>query len=138
MAFDPENEGYRERFPDVQRRAHEERARALVKQGEAALELRDFNQASQLFEEAVHYRPADAELAIRAAKILWQALGELRRAKELAMHAVELEPENGGYRRVLGQIYRAAGLTANAKRELEAALRVDPRDAEAKSELRRL
>jgi curved DNA-binding protein CbpA len=138
IAFDPDNEAYRERFSEVQRRAHEERARVLMKQAEGALELRDFAQAANLFEEAVHYRPADPELSIRAAKIAWQALGELRRAKDLAAHAVELAPENGGYRRVLGMVYKDAGLTANAKRELEAALRIDPHDGEAKAALRGL
>jgi curved DNA-binding protein CbpA len=138
IAFDPDNEAYRERFSEVQRRAHEERARLLMKQAEGALELRDFPQAANLFEEAVHYRPADPELSIRAAKIAWQALGELRRAKDLAAHAVELAPENGGYRRVLGLVYKDAGLTANAKRELEAALRIDPHDGEAKAALRGL
>jgi curved DNA-binding protein CbpA len=138
IAFDPENEAYRERFSEVQRRAHEERARMLVKQAEGALELRDLATAASLFEEAVHYRPADPELAIRAAKLAWQALGELRRAKDLASHAVELAPENAGYRRVLGLVYKDAGLTANAKRELEAALRIDPHDGEAKAALRGL
>jgi curved DNA-binding protein CbpA len=138
IAFDPDNEAYRDRFSEVQRRAHQERARTLEKQAEAALELRDFPQAANLLEEAVHYRPADPELAIRAARIAWQALAELRRAKELAVHAVELAPENAGYRRVLGMIYRDAGLAANAKRELETALRIDPRDAEAKAALRGL
>ncbi len=138
IAFDPANEAFRERFADVQRKAHEERARTLQKQGEAALELRDFAQALRLLEEAVDYRPADPELAIRAARVAWQALGELRRAKELAAHAVELAPENGGYRRTLGLVYRDAGLAANAKRELEAALRCDPNDAEAKAALRGL
>jgi curved DNA-binding protein CbpA len=138
IAFDPGNEAFRQRFADVQRKAHEERARTLQKQAEGALELRDFAQALRLFEEAVDYRPADPELAIRAARVAWQALGELRRAKELAAHAVELAPENGGYRRTLGLVYRDAGLAANAKRELEAALRCDPSDAEAKAALRGL
>jgi Flp pilus assembly protein TadD len=122
----------------VQRKAHDERARTLVKQAEAALELRDFPHASSLFEEAAHYRPADPELSIRAARLAWQALGELRRAKELAVHAVELAPDNGSYRRLLGLIYKDAGLAANAKRELEAALRIDPQDAEARAALRGL
>ena len=38
----------------------------------------------------------------------------------------------------LGQIYKAAGLAANAKRELQHALRLDPSDAEAKQELKSL
>jgi len=138
IAFDPENEAYRDKFSEVQRKAHEERARTLVKQAEGALEMRDYAQAANLFEEAVHYRPADPELSIRAAKLAWQALGELRKAKDFAAHAVELAPDNGGYRRLLGMVYKDAGLTANAKRELEAALRIDPRDAEAKSALRGL
>jgi len=137
IAFDLENAAFREHFAEVQRRAHEERAKALQKQGEGALELRDFPQALRLFEDAVHYRPADPELAMRGAKIA-QALGELRKAKELAAHAVELAPENGVYRRTLGLVYRDAGLAANAKRELEAALRCDPNDAEAKGALRGL
>jgi tetratricopeptide (TPR) repeat protein len=137
IAFDLENAAFRERFAEVQRRAHEERAKALQKQGEGALELRDYPQALRLFEEAVHYRPADPELAMRGAKIA-QVLGELRKAKELAAHAVELAPENGVYRRTLGLVYRDAGLAANAKRELEAALRCDPSDAEAKAALRGL
>ncbi len=138
IAFDPANEVFRERFAEVQRRAHEERARALQKQGEAALELRDFPQALRLFEEAVHYRPADPELAARAAKIAWQAVADLRKAKELAAHAVELAPENGAYRRTLGLVYRDAGLAANARRELEAALRCDSNDTEARAALRGL
>jgi curved DNA-binding protein CbpA len=138
IAFDPDNEVYRERFSEVQRRAHEERARLLVKQAEGALELRDFATAASLFEEAVTFRPADPDLAIRAAKLAWQALGELKRAKELAVHAVDLAPENGAYRRVLGCVYKEAGLAANAKRELEAALRIDPQDGEAKAALRGL
>jgi curved DNA-binding protein CbpA len=137
IAFDPGSEVFRERFAEVQRRAHEERARALQKQAEAALELRDLPQALRLFEEAVHYRPADPELAMRGAKVA-QVLGELRKAKELAAHAVELAPENGTYRRTLGLVYRDAGLGANARRELEAALRCDPNDAEAKAALRGL
>jgi curved DNA-binding protein CbpA len=138
IAFDPSNDAFRDSFAEVQQRAHAERASALQKQAEGALELRDFPQALKLFEEAVHFRPADAELAIQAARIAWQGLGELRKAKELAMHAVELQPENGFFRRTLGLIYRDAGLAANARRELEAALRCDPKDAEAKAGLRGL
>jgi curved DNA-binding protein CbpA len=138
IAFDAENAAYREAFPDVQRRAHEERAKHSSKLAEAALELRDYAGALEHFEEALHFRPADDTLAHRAAKLAFQAGVDLKRAKELAMHAVELAPENGPYRRLLGSVYKAAGLKANAKRELEAALRIDPQDREARDELRSL
>ncbi len=138
IAFDPENEAYREEFAKVQRRAHEERAKILMKQGENAMDLRDHAAAFEAFEEAVHYRPFDADLAIRAARLAWQVVGDLHKAKDLAVNACELEPERGDYRRLLGQIYKAAGLDANAKRELEAAVRIDSKDKEAKAELRGL
>jgi curved DNA-binding protein CbpA len=138
IAFDPENSAYREEFPNVQRRAHEERAKQLVKHGEAALEMRDYAVALDDFEEALHYRPGDAELAYRAARMSLQVSSDLKRAKEFASQAVDVAPENADYRKLLASVYAAAGLNANAKREYEAALRIDPNDKEAKSGLRSL
>lgn len=136
IAYDPDNSAYREEFPNVQRKAHEERAKHLVKQGESALEMRDYAVALDHLEEALHFRPGDAELAFRAAKLSLQVSDDLKRAKELAAHAVDVAPANGDYRKLLASVYAAAGLAANAKREYEAALRIDPNDKEAKSGLR--
>jgi len=138
MAFDPANDVYREEFVKVQRKAHEERAKQLTRTAEGALDLRNYQEGFDALEEAFYYRPFDAELAIRGAKIAWQGIGDLRKAKDLASSACELEPEQAEYHRVLGQIYKAADLTANAKRELETAIRLDPKDKEAKTELRGL
>jgi len=138
IAFDPENSAYREEFPNVQRKAHEERAKQLVKQAEGALEMRDYALALDTFEEALHYRPGDADLAFRTARLAVQASGELKRAKEFAAQAVEVAPDNAEYRKMLASVYAAAGLEANAKREFSAALRIDPSDKEAKAGLRSL
>ena len=138
IAFDPENSAYREEFPNVQRRAHEERAKYFVSKGEGALEMRDYALALDHFEEALHFRPADAALAWRAAKLSLQVGNDLKRTKEFAAQAVDVEPANANYRRTLADVYAAAGLGANAKREYEAALRIDPNDKEAKSALRAL
>jgi tetratricopeptide (TPR) repeat protein len=110
----------------------------LIKQGEGALEMRDFQDAAALFEEALQFRPFDPELNIRAARLQWQAVGDLRKAKEFAAAACEIDPDNAAYRRTLGQIFKAAGLTANARRELEAAVKLNPKDAEASAELKSL
>jgi curved DNA-binding protein CbpA len=133
IAFDPANEAYRESFAEVQQRAHEERAKQLVREGEAALEVRDYGRAFHAFEDAVHFRPHDAELYSRAARIAWLSGDDLRKAKDLARVACELEPDHAAYRRTLGQIYDAAGLEANARRELKRALELDPSDDEARS-----
>ncbi|MBM4384862.1 MAG: DnaJ domain-containing protein [Deltaproteobacteria bacterium] len=136
IAFDPDNSAYLKEFPNVQRKAHDERAKHLVKQAEVALEMRDYSAALDHFEEALLYRPADAELAFRSAKLSMQISGDLKRSKEFAAQAVECAPENGEYRKMLAGIYAAAGLRANAKREFEAALRIAPDDKEAKAGLR--
>ena len=136
IAFDPWNESYKERFGEVQRKAHEERAKQLVREAESALELRDLTTAVRAFGEALEYRPHDADLLHRAARLAWATGGDLHQAKEWAMAAVELDGTNAGHHRVLGQIYKAAGLEANARRELETAVAIDPKDEEARAELR--
>ena len=138
IAFDPWNAIYKENFVAVQRRAHEERAQRLLKEAESALELRDFKVALRAFDDAIQLRPHDTELLHRAAKLAWMTGSDLRQAKEWAMAAVELDPKNGGHHRLLGQVYQAAGLEANAKRELETALSLDASDEDARSALREL
>ena len=136
IAFDPWNAIYKEQFADVQRKAHEERAKQLVREAESALELRDFTTALRAFGEALEYRPYDAELLHRAARLAWATGGDLHQAKEWAMAAVELDGASAAHHRLLGQVYKAAGLEANARRELEAAVAIDPKDEEARAELR--
>ncbi|MCU0668600.1 MAG: DnaJ domain-containing protein [Myxococcota bacterium] len=138
IAFDPWNAIYKEHFVAVQRRAQDERAQRLLKEAESALELRDFKVALRAFDDAIQLRPHDAELLHRAAKLAWMTGGDLRQAKEWAMAAVEIDPKQGGHHRLLGQVYQAAGLEANARRELEAALALDASDEEARTALREI
>jgi len=138
IAFDPWNAIYKEHFVAVQRRAQDERGQRLVKEAEGALELRDFKVALRAFDEAIQLRPHDADLLHRAAKLAWMTGGDLRQAKEWAMAAVEIDPKQGGHHRLLGQVYQAAGLEANARRELEAALALDASDEEARTALREI
>lgn len=138
IVFDPANEAIRDAFGDVQRRAHAERAKQLLREARGALEMRDPKDALRLFEEALLYAPHDAEANHTAARLLLVLGEDARRAKEYAQRAVELQPEVALHRRTLGQIYAAAGLVANARRELGAALKLDPSDREAKEALRGL
>ena len=96
IAFDPENEAYREQFASVQRKAHDERARDAREAG------RGRARAARLPArfDACSRRPCTTGRPIPSSpsappRLAWQALGELRRAKELAVHAVELAPDNG-------------------------------------------
>ena len=138
IAFDPQNDAYRSAFPEVQGRAHEERAKALLKEADGCYDLGDYRDALKLYEEATHFRPFDAELSHKTGRLAFRLGEDLRKAKEFAASACELEPECALYHRTLGQIFAAAGLEANARRELQQAIRLDPKDAEAKEALRSL
>ncbi len=138
LAFDPWNAAYKESFAGVQRRANDERAKQFVKEAESALELRQPKEALRLYEEALHCVPHEPEINYKAARLALVLGEDPKRAKEYAARACELRPEVPAHHRLLGQIYKSGGLVANARRELEAALRLDPRDAEARQELKTL
>lgn len=138
IVFDPANEAIRDAFGDVQRRAHAERAKQLLREARVALELRDAKDALRLFEDALLYAPHDAEANHTTARLMLVLGEDPRRAKDYAQRAVELQPDVALHHRTLGQIYAAAGLVANARRALGAALKLDPTDREAKEALRGL
>lgn len=138
VAFDPANAVYRQRFGEIQPKVHAVRFEQLVREADGALAYKERADALRLFEEALHYKPFDARVNHTAARLAWLVAADLRRAKEYASRACESEPENAEYRKTLGMIYKAAGLRANARRELERALRLDPKDAEVRSELKSL
>jgi curved DNA-binding protein CbpA len=83
-------------------------------------------------------QPEAADPHRRAAVAILQAQGDLRRARNLAQRAVELEPANVRNRVVLGQVYRAAGMRLNALREVQEAAKLDPEDEIVKNLLREL
>ncbi len=138
IAFDPANALYRERFGEVQPKAHAIRFEQLMKEADSALSFRDRGDALRLFEEALHFKPYDPEANHTAARLAWLVAEDLRKAKEYALRATEAEPDKGDYRRTLGQIYQAAGFAANARRELKAAVRLNPKDKEARAALKSL
>jgi curved DNA-binding protein CbpA len=138
VAFDPANPIYRQRFGEIQPKVHAVRFEQLAREADGALAYKDRGEALRLFEEALHFKPFDPRVNHTAARLAWLVAADLRRAKEYAARACESEPEHAEYRKTLGLIYKAAGLHANARRELERALRLDPKDAEARSELKSL
>jgi tetratricopeptide (TPR) repeat protein len=83
-------------------------------------------------------RPEDARAARLAAEALVEAQGDLHRAKELAQRAAELAPDDVGNLRALARVYMAAGLPLNARRVLQHAATLDPKDEMVENLLRDL
>ena len=82
-------------------------------------------------------RPDEPEAHVRAAVALVEASGDLHAAQRLARRACELRDDVAS-RRTLARVYMAAGLTLNARRELERARTLDPSDRITETLLREL
>lgn len=83
-------------------------------------------------------RPDDAKAHERAANALVKSDGDLHEASRLAQRACTLEPKNPYFRLTLANLYLAAGLALNARRELETAAQLAPHDVTIHATLKRV
>jgi tetratricopeptide (TPR) repeat protein len=86
--------------------------------GDLALLRNDVQAASQHYSRALQLQPNDAEAALGLAKALME-MDQPQRAQPLLEHAVAVDPTNAVAHFRLGTVYRQAGRTAEAKRELQ-------------------
>lgn len=83
-------------------------------------------------------RPDDARPHRHVADALLAAKNDIRRAQKYAQRAVDIDGKDAKNRRTLGRVFLEAGLKLNAKRELEAALKLDPGDELVKNLLKEM
>jgi curved DNA-binding protein CbpA len=136
IACDPANEEFKSAFAEANLRANEILADRYTKEADSQFQLGEYAEAYRRYVDALHCRPFDAEVNHRAAKLAWRIENDLKAAKEYAARACEVEPTVTAYRKTLGQVYAAAGLYKNAERELAQVVKLDPRDEEARLELK--
>lgn len=82
--------------------------------------------------------PTNAHAHERAANALVKSNGDLHEASRLAQRACTLEPENAAFRTTMANVYVAAGLMRNARRELETAAQLAPQDDTIQAMLKRV
>lgn len=130
IAFDPWNPEYKESFAGIQAEVHAARALELLEQADGAKARAD---ALKLLEEAIHYRPTDAALQARAARLAAE-LDQLESAQEYAESACELEPESAESQLVLCRVLRRRGDLKAARAVLDTAAKLAPKDPEVAAE----
>jgi tetratricopeptide (TPR) repeat protein len=86
--------------------------------GDIAAQKDDLKEAYQRYSRAVQLRPDDAEANLGLAKAL-MSMGEPEKAEQLLQRALQLDPTSAVAHFRLSTLYRQAGRTADAKRELE-------------------
>jgi curved DNA-binding protein CbpA len=98
----------------------------------------NFREAARNWCRVARIKTTDAHAHDRAAHALVRSDGDLHLAKELGMRAVELDPNAAAYRITLANVYLAAGLPLNARRELLTAKQFAPQDPTVSAMLRRI
>ncbi len=137
IAFDPWCDEYKQGFAEVQVRVHGIRAAELLEQAKGAFDDSARQKALRLYEEALAFRPNDAETNDRAAQLALE-INEIDRAREYAETACEVSPDEKMYHHTLARVYRRQGLAQKVVAALEAVLRIDPKDESARGEIESL
>jgi len=103
-------------------------ADGYLKQGDYESRNGQWVGAARSYARAVAGMPEDAAVLQKAAHATLKAGSDLRAAAEFAKRAVSLAPTRIESRLTLIEAYLGAGFAAGAKRELEAAREIAPRD----------
>jgi tetratricopeptide (TPR) repeat protein len=138
LQFDADNAELKASHEEAQRAADLLLAEQYLKQAEYEEKSERWAEAARSWRRVARARENDARAHERGAHCILKAEGDLHDASALAQRAVQLESKNAGYRVTLANVYLAAGLAKNAKRELEAAAQLAPADAGIASLLKRI
>jgi len=132
----------RSRAPAMETEAKQQlaarRAEEEMQRGKAAAESRDAAAAAHAFARASTQDPSRADAAYEAARWSYRAGLPLGEARSFAQRAVSLRATDVPSLVLLAEICLKMGMGSVARRHLEAALKVDPRHAEARALLRQV
>jgi tetratricopeptide (TPR) repeat protein len=137
-ALAPERQDLAAEYERVSKALAATLADTYEKQGQYEERMNRWAEAALSWAKVCEGRPADAHAHRRTAAAMLEAGGDLSKAKHYAQRAVDLLPEDARTRRTLGRVFFAAGMTLNAKRELEKSAKLDPSDEMVKNLLREL
>jgi hypothetical protein len=124
-------------------RAAQEQASALLgaqyrKQATYEQKSGDWVAAARSWIRAAKTLVTDGTCHERAAYALVQAEGNLHEASQHGQQAIALEPHNARFHATMAEVYIAAGLILNAKREAEAAAQLAPDDGAIQALLKKV
>jgi curved DNA-binding protein CbpA len=138
LTLTPDDTDLSRRAAEVQTRADGILAETYERQGTYEERNGQWPEAARSWSRVTKVRPADASAHVRAAEAIVKAGGDLREASRLAQRACALEAESAPFRVTLANVYLAAGMALNARRELETAAQLAPHDDTIRSMLKRV
>jgi curved DNA-binding protein CbpA len=138
LTLSPDSPDLQRAAQDAQQRADAILAETYAKQGAYEEKNGQWGEAARSWMRVIKARPAEAAAHERAANAIVKSDGDLHEARRLGQEACRLEPGNPTFRATLANVYLAAGLALNARRELETAAQLAPHDGTIQAMLRRV
>jgi len=138
MTLMPGEPGLVQRAQEAQKSADSILAETYTRQGSYEEKNEQWADAARSWARVCKARPDDAAAHEHAANAIVKAEGDLHEASRLAQRACTLDAANARFRTTLASVYLAAGLTRNARRELETAAQLAPHDDNIQAMLKRV
>ncbi len=138
LSFSPDDAQLRALHAEAERAAGLVLVESYIKTAQYEERNERWAEAARSWTRIAQLRPENATDADTAARCILLAQGNLHEAAALARHAITIAPASVKYRITLANVYLAAGLVLGAKRELESAARIEPKNPEVAELLRRL
>jgi len=135
--LDPKNREAASLLAEVRKKHDEQRAKAELQRGIDLEKQQDLQKALESYRKAATMDPHNADAAFRAARV-GRALGmDWNEVRIHAQRAVDLAPTGVAQRILLAQVLMENKAGNLAKRHLQEALKLDPKNAEASALLRK-
>jgi len=138
VTMDPTNAELKRQYEETQAAADAILSETYTRQATYEEKNEQWSEAAKSWARVVAARPNEAHCHERAANAMVRAGTNLHEAAKLAQTACAIEPANHKHKVTLANVYLAAGLTLNAKRELEAAAQLSPQDDTIQALLKRV
>jgi curved DNA-binding protein CbpA len=122
--LDPDNEDFKQHFQMVRKEARVLKAQEYIASAENAESFSNWGRAIELYRKAVAYECEPAAPYARLAYLVSKIDPDPREVIRLLQIAVQKDPDNPEYHCLLGEAYFRQDMALNAKREFEAALKI--------------
>jgi curved DNA-binding protein CbpA len=136
LALQPEHKDLQAQYARVSSAVTRKLAENYEKQARYEEKQAKWAAAALSWERVCDGRPESAEAARAVAESLLKASTDLTKAQRFATRAVDLAPHDPSNVVVLARVLIATGLSSQARRELEKAVKLDPQNAMIKDLLR--
>ena len=137
IQYDERNAEYKRLYEEVKVKADTLRAAQFIAIAENAESYRNIREAVLNYQKAVDCKPDDGKAYFRLGQLLQMYEDDTRGALTNYREAVKKEPRNVRYRMALADLYSQLDMRANAHREYESILKLDPKNSEAKAGARK-